>query len=86
MENEVKNNFNNGNSWWKPVMIFYVKTMSWIIIPLILGIILGKYVGKSTGNQVLFFAIIIFSFLITCFGIYREIKKYKNDLEKNGKQ
>jgi len=85
MENEVKNNFNEGNSWWKPVMIFYIKTTSWITLPLIFGLFLGRYIGKFTGSQVLFFIILFFSFLITCFGIYREIKKYKNDLEKDGK-
>jgi len=86
---ENKQNFNTSclshqsePGWHKPVMYFYIKTTSWIILPLILGLILGKCVGKSTGSQVLFFGIIFFGFLITCYGIYREVKTYLKDLEK----
>jgi len=80
--NEIKNNFNKDNSWWKPVLLFYAKTSSWIVFPLVLGVLAGNYVGQSVGSQTLFFAFIMMGFGITCFGIYREIKKYKKDLEK----
>jgi len=65
---------------WTPVIVFYVKTTSWIIFPLILGLLVGKYVGNSTGSQVLFFIAIMIGFGITCFGIYKEIKEYKKSL------
>ena len=80
---ENKQNLNKGNAWLRPVMFFYVKTTSWIIFPLVLGLIFGGYVGKSTGSQTLFFGIVFLGFLITCLGIYREIRQYKKDLEKN---
>lgn len=83
--NEIKNDLNNKDLWWKPVMFFYVKTTSWIVLPLILAILVGKYVGKSAGSQFLFLVLMMAGFGITCFGIYREIKKYKKDLEKDGK-
>ena len=89
---EDKQNFNNtglprqgGADWYRPVMFFYVKTTSWIILPLVLGLILGQYVNKSTGSQTLFFGIMFFGFLITCYGIYREVKTYLKDLEKEKK-
>lgn len=66
--------------YWKPVMFFYVKTTSWIIFPLILGIIAGKYVSKTVGSQVLFFVFLMLGFAVTCWGIYREIKEYKKNL------
>lgn len=66
---------------WQPVIVFYVKTTSWIIFPLVLGILAGKYVGQSFGNQVLFFVFVMLGFGITCSGIYREIKEYKKDLD-----
>jgi len=71
-----------GASWWKPIALFYAKTTSWIIIPLILAFWGGQYVGKSFGSQSLFFVCVVFGFLITCFGIYREIKNYKKNLDK----
>ena len=76
-----KHNLNNNKDWWKPVMVFYAKTTSWIIFPLLLGILGGNYVGRSTGSQVLFFVFVMLGFGITCFGIYREIKNYKKDLD-----
>ena len=66
-------------------MIFYAKTTSWIVFPLVLGLLTGKYFGQSTGSQTLFFIFIMVGFGVTCFGIYREVKQYKKDLEK-GKQ
>jgi hypothetical protein len=74
-------NFNKNGVWWKPIMIFYVKITSWIAIPLILAILVGNYIGKSIGNQTLFFIFIMIGFGISCFGIYREIKKYKKNLD-----
>jgi len=70
---------------WKPVIVFYVKTTSWIIFPLILGVILGKYVGESIGSQALFFVCLMAGFGITCFGIYREIKAYKKEIDNGNK-
>ena len=66
----------------KPVFIFYAKTTSWIVFPLIIGFFIAKYFGKSIGSQTLFFVIIMISFGITCYGIYREIKQYKKGLDK----
>jgi len=74
----------DGANWLKPVLIFYVKTTSWIIFPLLLGVLGGSYVSKSVGSQIIFFIFVILGFLITCLGIYREIKNYKKSLE-NGK-
>ncbi|HEV7701904.1 MAG TPA: hypothetical protein VGO63_00440 [Candidatus Paceibacterota bacterium] len=66
---------------WTPVLVFYIKTTSWIIIPLVLGLFLGKYVSQSAGSQALFFLFLMLGFGITCFGIYREIQNYKKTLK-----
>jgi len=82
---ENEKNLNTESAWWRPVMVFYGKTTSWVILPLILAILLGKYFSES--NQILFFILIMIGFGITCFGIYSEIKEYKKRLaeeEKNG--
>ncbi|MEO5634987.1 MAG: hypothetical protein ABIS26_01395 [Candidatus Paceibacterota bacterium] len=76
---------NKEKAWWQPVMIFYVKTAGWIMIPLLVALFLGNYVKETTQSQALFFGSIMLGFAITCYGIYREIKTYKKDLEKNGK-
>ncbi|KKR79866.1 MAG: hypothetical protein UU24_C0001G0025 [Candidatus Nomurabacteria bacterium GW2011_GWA2_40_9] len=78
---ETENSKNN-SAIWRPVILFYAKTTSWIIFPLILGVLLAKYISKTTSSQILFFVIIILGFMITCFGIYKEVKVYKSTLDK----
>lgn len=58
------------------MIVFYVKTTSWIVLPLVIGLIAGQFIK----NQTLFFAFIMIGFGITCFGIYQEIKEYKKTL------
>lgn len=69
------------NDWKKQVLYFYIKTTGWIAIPVILAVILNKYMLK--GEQL--FIILGLGFIITIWGIWREIKKYKKELENNGK-
>ncbi|HNW71839.1 MAG TPA: hypothetical protein PKZ36_01900 [Candidatus Paceibacterota bacterium] len=76
----------NGFGFWKPMIVFYAKTTSWIVLPLILAVFGGKFVTKTFQSQSIFFLFIIVGFLITCFGIYREIKKYKKGLEVSEKK
>jgi len=66
---------------WQPVIVFYVKTTSWIVLPLAIGLIAGRFVESQT----LFFILLMAGFGITCAGIYREIKQYKKQLEQNDK-
>ncbi|MEK7572493.1 MAG: hypothetical protein AAB493_01400 [Patescibacteria group bacterium] len=75
------NNSNKNNVWWKPIMVFYVKITSWIAIPLILAVLAGNYASKSIGSQTLFFIFVMTGFGISCFGIYKEIKRYKKKLD-----
>ena len=79
---ENKDKTDKNASWWKPVMIFYVKTTSWIIFPLVLAFLIGNHFGKTLGSQTLFLVCIMAGFGISCSGIYREIKNYKKDLDK----
>ncbi len=78
-------NKNTNSEIWRPVMIFYAKTTSWIIFPLAIAFFLGKYFKANIGGQVLFFICVGVGFLITIYGIYREIKIYQKDLEKKEK-
>jgi hypothetical protein len=83
---DEKNQFNKenkGKNYWRPVMVFYAKTTAWVIFPLILALLLNKWLIIGTeGKSSLFFALLMAGFGITCFGIYKEIKKYKKDLDK----
>ncbi len=66
--------------WWKPALIFYVKTTAWIAGPIGAIFLLGAYVDirSSLFRTILAFAL---SFAITCYGLYKEIREYKKTIE-----
>ena len=80
--NTEENKKNTGEAWWKPAMVFYGKVTGWIIAPLMVAVVVWKYFGRTLGSQIWFFVLILFVFCITIYGIWREIKIYKKDLEK----
>lgn len=67
--------------WWKPAMFFYAKVTSWIIIPVVLAWFLSKFLIKNE-KPIIFFLLILVSFCFTCYGIYKEIKIYKDKVDK----
>ncbi len=75
-----------GEAWWKPAMVFYAKTTGWVIAPAILALIITNYFKDTFGGNTVFLTLIFGAFLITCFGIYREVKIYKKDLERAEKE
>ena len=62
---------------WRPIIFFYVKTTSWIVMPAILAMIVKGYL-QGVG----LFVLMAGAFGVTCFGIYKEIKNYKLSLDK----
>jgi len=77
MEEDNKIQENTNYSIYRSIFMFYAQITSWIIAPLGVGIL----IVKITDNRSLFFPVLVLGFFITIFGIYKEIKKYKKDLE-----
>ena len=59
------------------MIIFYAKTTSWVVFPLVVGLIAGQF----TESQTLFFVFLMIGFGITCSGIYKEIRQYKKEID-----
>lgn len=62
---------------WRPVILFYARTTGWIVIPLIVALVLGRAVAPA-----LELVFVLAGFAITCYGIYREVREYKQSLAK----
>jgi len=63
--------------WYKQGIIFFAKTTSWIGIPVVLAVIVGKSLDEKLGSTP--YAIItstILAFIISCIGILKEVQKY----------
>lgn len=67
-------------NWWEPALFFYLKVTSWIIFPVLLAWLLSKFLIKNN-HETIFLFLILLSFCLTCYGIYREIKIYKNEVD-----
>jgi hypothetical protein len=70
------------NKLWRPVFLFYGKTTIWIIGPLLIGLFLGGYLREVFEKQIYFILSVFIAFFVTIFGIYKEIKEYKETLNK----
>ena len=82
---ENTNNLNNGNPWWKPGMEIFIQVSGWIVAPIILALVAGKYLDMRYGTKpVIFLTLAGIGFLITSFGIVRIVQKYIKDMKDLG--
>ena len=71
------------NKEYKEAIFLYFKISTWIIFPIILALIVGKYFDKRFNTSPWIFIVFVgFAFLLTCIGILKEVKKYQNKIEK----
>lgn len=84
MEDNKKNlNKTGGTSWVSAIRIFS-EVSTWIVVPIILAVILGKHFDARYGTghwMLLSFAGV--SFLISSYGIVRAVKKYSIQIKKD---
>jgi len=65
------------NDWLRPVLFFYGKVTGWVVGPLILALVARRMFWPESEVTIL----LIVGFLITIYGIYTEIKKYKKQID-----
>ena len=71
------------NNWKVTAMAFYAKTTAWILFPVLFSLLIKNLF--SLNSDFAFPILMGLSFGATCYGIFKEIKKYQKGLEKNGK-
>ena len=68
--------------WWKPAVEIFSAVSSWIVVPLVSALILGKYLDKKWGTEPwIFIALAALGFMTTCVGIYKVMKRYSDKLK-----
>jgi len=72
----------NNTPWWHEGIAFFFEVTSWIIGPIILGIIIGTYLDHryQSGPKYLTITVIV-AFLITNLGLILQVKKYVNKMK-----
>lgn len=91
---ENKENLNNKPSskgpWWASGVELFSQVSTWIVVPVVLALILGKMLDTRYGTKpIIFLSLTGLAFFFSCFKIIYIIKNYMKKLqktEKNNKQ
>jgi ABC-type uncharacterized transport system permease subunit len=77
------NNKNIEKPWWKDGVVLFSKVSAYIAIPIILASYAGKILDRkyNTGSFI-FFILIAIAFISTILLIWKEVRSYKNKMEK----
>jgi F0F1-type ATP synthase assembly protein I len=68
---------------WQPAVFLFLKMSGWIAFPVIVSLLLGKWLDQRFDTKPVFFLSLTgVAFMISIFGIVRESKKTMNFLEK----
>jgi len=79
-------NNNIEKPWWRDGVILFTKVSAYIAFPVIIASYVGKFLDKKYNTDpFLFFTSIAVAFISTMLLIYKEVKIYKNSLDKEKK-
>jgi F0F1-type ATP synthase assembly protein I len=72
--------------WWQPGLILFSKLSTWIAIPILLALFVGKYLDKRFGTEPwLFLSFTGVSFIISTIGLVFESSKAMKKIEEEEK-
>jgi F0F1-type ATP synthase assembly protein I len=76
MNNEFK------SPWWRPAVLIFSNISGWIVGPIIIALIVGKYLDKKYNSDPWFFlGLTGIAFFISIFGIVKILMKYLKEIE-----
>jgi len=77
---EIQNN--SKGPWWKPGVEIFTQVSGWIAGPIILALILGKYLDARFATKPwIFLSLTGLAFLVSSFGIVKVVSRYMKKIE-----
>ena len=77
---------NQKEAWWKPAVTISVNISSWIAFPIIIALILGKYLDKKYNSSPWFFiGLSIIAFMVSMIAIWKILMEYLKKEEQSQK-
>jgi len=74
---EIENNKKQIGPWWKPAVEIFSEISTWIAVPIILALIVGKALDNRYGTKPWMLIILAgIGFLISSFGIVKAVKRF----------
>ena len=81
-----ENKNSNKAPWWQPSLMLFSRLSSWIIGPILLGIVVGKWLDKKYGTEPWLFLLSVgLAFFLSTFGIVHDALKEMKRIEKEEK-
>lgn len=81
-ELKVDNLPRQGGVNWKQGVELFSQVSTWIIVPIVLALVVGKSLDNHFNTKpTLFFVSIITAFIFTCIGMVRVVRKYIKKLK-----
>jgi F0F1-type ATP synthase assembly protein I len=78
---------NEPKAWWVPALIGFARMSAWIVPPVIIGAMLGSWLGKRFGHPQLFLLVCMgLSFGVSIIGVAREANLQFKQIEKENGQ
>ena len=74
-------------TWWQPYLNMFVRLSSWIAGPVVVGVLLGKWLESKYGHEPwLFLSVVALSFVVSMIGlIVNTLAEYKKIAEDEAK-
>lgn len=73
----------NNNPLWKLGLEIFSQVSGWIAGPIILSLVLGKYLDTRFGTKpLIFLGLTALAFVVSTVGIVRVVSRYMKDIEK----
>lgn len=71
----------NQNAWWKNSLLYFSKLSSWIILPIVFALVVGKYLDNhfKTG-QLIFYISLGCGFVLSMIGLLKEARVYMKEI------
>ncbi len=81
------NNPNKNNAWWKPAVEIFSRVSGSIIVPVVLALIIGKYLDNHFGTKPwIFLGLTLIAFIISSYSIIRTVSLYMKKIEEENKK
>ncbi|MCE9548977.1 AtpZ/AtpI family protein, partial [Candidatus Nomurabacteria bacterium] len=73
--------------WWSQAVQLFSEVSTYIVVPIVIALIAGKALDSHFGTKPwIFIALAGFGFLVSCYGIYKVIKRYAEELKDLNKE
>ena len=73
----------NGGPWWRPAVQLFSEVSTWIVVPVILALVIGKSLDAHYGTKPLLLLVFVaVAFLVSLYKIVSIVRKYSIKIKK----